>query len=53
MFVPLSELIFVPLDTIARISFFGQQARVEFKPYEADGTHVEILDGEDAQRLFQ
>jgi hypothetical protein len=53
MFVPLSELVFVPLDTIIRISFFGQQARVEFKPYEANGTHVEILDGEDAQRLFQ
>lgn len=53
MFVPLSELVFVPLDTIAKISFFGQQARVEFKPNMSNSAHVSIIDEEDAQRLFQ
>lgn len=48
MFVPLSELVFVPIDTISQISFFGKQAKVHFK----DSVRSEILDGEDAKRLF-
>lgn len=54
MFVPLSELVFVPLDTILRISFFGQEARVHFKPINGSTTgEVVILDGEDSKRLFE
>jgi hypothetical protein len=48
MFVPLSELVFVPIHTIDRISFFGKEAKVYFK----DSIKSEILDGEDAKRLF-
>jgi hypothetical protein len=48
MFVPLSELVFVPIHRIDRIAFFGKQAKVHFKDL---GT--EIIDGEDAKRLFQ
>jgi hypothetical protein len=52
MFIPLSELVFVPVDSVSRISFFGGDARVELKPNSSRGDEVVVVKDEDARRLF-
>lgn len=52
MFIPLSELVFVPVDSVSRISFFGGDARVELKPNASRGDEVIVVKDEDARRLF-
>jgi len=52
MFIPLSELVFIPVDSVSRISFFGGDARVELKPSATRGDEVIVVKDEDARRLF-
>jgi hypothetical protein len=47
MLIPISEQVFVPLDRVERISFFGDYAVVKYR----DDRQVDKLDPPDAARL--
>jgi len=48
-FIPISEQVWIPVHRIERISFFGCTATVKY----VDDRQVDIIDGEDAERLKQ
>ena len=52
MFIPISELVFIPVDTVSKISFFGGDARVELKPTATRADEIIVVKDEDARRLF-
>ena len=52
MFIPISELVFITMDSVSKISFFGGDARVELKPTATRSEELIVVKDEDARRLF-